>query len=326
MSSALNTFRLPLHSLALAPATRIAYNRAIEFFLQHARLSPRRFMRLPADQADRLLAHFIQHSHDIGSPFAYASHALHAVAFYRPDLKLHLHISRICIRGWERSRHTKSHPPLTWDMTVLLACTLAKSGHVSQAIGMLLAFDCYLRVSELTSIQKSHIVMPNDARLGSVDTNMAVILPRTKTGPNQSVTIRRECVKHVIGAWMRSTVLRSAKPSALVFDFTPASLRYLMRVACASLNLPTYVPHSLRHGGATHDFVNESIEHVQFRGRWKSLESSRRYIQSGRALLASQSISNELQDLAQTLTQNLVPLMLRFIDKNRSRKCVSFDL
>lgn len=322
--------RQPLQDLALAPASLIAYQTAFDKFLRHSNLTLDNFMETAPQHVDLMLAAFIQHSFDEDSSFAYASHALNAVAFFRPTVKLHLHNSRQCLRGWERTRKTKSHPPLTWEMTVLIACTLSKSGFVAQAVAMLLAFDCYLRVSELTSIRKINIVLPNDARMGQADTNMAVILPRTKTGLNQSIKIQRDGVKHLLCAWLQSPSLRAAPATALVFDFTPSTLRSLMQMTCASLHLPPYVPHSLRHGGASHDFLTTgSIKHVQFRGRWKSLESSRRYIQSAQAMLAQQQIPAETHRLALQLVHDVVPFISYYIEtphakSSRSRKRVAF--
>jgi integrase len=176
---------------------------------------------------------------------------------------------------------------------------------------MLVAFDCYLRVGELTQLRLRDIVMPFDARMGSVHTGMAVCLSKTKTGLNQSVPLQSTAVAEVLCLWVRS-LPQTTLPSALVFSFRPPLLRRLMREACVSLGLghTHYVPHSLRHGGATADFLRtHSVEHVQFRGRWRSMESCRRYVQSAQALLAQQQVPPELNDLGQQLSCSLVQVM-----------------
>jgi integrase len=151
--------------------------------------------------------------------------------------------------------------------------------------------------------------------MGRANTGMAIILKATKTGPNQSVTIQKKCVADLLCVWMRSRYVKEAPESSFVFPFKPDSLRRLMHNACAALNLPPYVPHSLRHGGATHDFLTtNSIEHVQFRGRWKSMESSRRYIQTARALLADQRIPQELNKLAEKLEASIVDTLTLLFD------------
>jgi integrase len=311
MSSSIHR-RLPLQDSALAASSLRAYNSNLIRFLTHARLSPHQFLTAPAHQLDRLLAVFIQHSHDRRRPFAYAAHALHAAIFHRPDLKQQLHSARQCLRGWERTKLSRSHPPLTWELTALLACTLLRSGHHGPAVGMLVAFDCYLRVSELTRLRRCDIVMPNDPRFGAADTNMAIVLKHTKTGANQSVPLFDVDVAAVLCHWMQHTAVRCSRlPDARVFDFTPARLRQLMYQACVlhGLHQTPYVPHSLRHGGATCDFLRtNSISYVQFRGRWKSMESARRYIQTSRALLAAQQVPSRLNDLGGAMAESLVSI------------------
>lgn len=303
--------RLPLQDLALAPASHQSYNRSLRSFLTYTRLTPQQLLSEPAVRLDRLLAVYIQHSYDTASPFTYAAHALHAVIYHRPDLKAQLFISRQCLKGWERVKKGASHPPLTWELTVAIACTLARSGFHAPAVAMLVAFDCYLRVGELTRIRVRDVVMPSDPRMGLAHTDMAVCLARTKTGRNQSVAVHRPDVARLLAEWVR-TLPRSPSDNPLVFAFSPDCLRRLMRAACVALGVghTAYVPHSLRHGGATADFLlTGSIERVQFRGRWKSLESVRTYVQTARALLAAQEVPAALNALGRQLSDALVPTL-----------------
>jgi integrase len=177
---------------------------------------------------------------------------------------------------------------------------------------MLVAFDCYLRVGELTRIRLRDVVMPRDSRMGQAYQAMAVCLPKTKTGRNQSVNIQRPEVAEVLCAWVRKLPSSGSDANPLVFPFSPDCLRRLMRAACERLGLggSAYVPHSLRHGGATADFfLTGSVEHVQFRGRWKSLESVRTYVQTARALLAALHVPEELNSLGAQLGDGLPAVM-----------------
>lgn len=300
--------RLPLQDMALAPSSLKAYNKQLFNFLSYSRLTRQQLYFLPALRIDRALALYIQHSYDSSTPFAYAAHALHAVVFHRLDLKLQLHQARACLKGWEKVKRAQSHPPLTWELTIVLAATFARSGYHGPAIAMLVGFDCYLRVSELTHLRQKDIVMPNDARMGRADTGMAVILKHTKTGKNQSVTIQRSDVAQLLCSWVRG-LPRSNGSRGLVFNFSPQWFGRLLRNACVELGLGhiPYVPHSLRHGGATADFLSKgSVEYVHFRGRWKSIESLRTYIQTARALLAAQNVPRRLNTLGLALSDDIV--------------------
>ena len=226
-----------LQDLALAPASLTAYHRSLTSFLTYTRLTPQQLLSEPASRLDRRLAVYIQHSYDTASPFTYASHALHAVIHRRPDVKAHMFVSRQCLKGWERVKSVSSHPPLTWEITVAIACTLARSGFHGSGIAMLVAFDCYLRVGELTKFRLGDIIMPSDARMGSAHTNMAVCLAKTKTGINQFVSIDRPEVAEILCAWVRTLAHSCREPNPFVFAFTPAHLRGLMRDACVQLGI-----------------------------------------------------------------------------------------
>ncbi len=202
----------------------------------------------------------------------------------------------------------QAHPPLTWEMTLLIACTLARSGHRDAGVATLLAFDCYLRVGELCRLRLCDVVMPHDARMGSAFTGMVVCLPRAKTGLNQSVPVRRPAV----GAVLHDYVTLLYQTGAVewhghLFSLTASRYRELLCAACVALGLPArYTPHSLRHGGASHDYLEHGdVNEVMLRGRWRSMPSVQRYIQTSAARLAAQEVPAHLHRMALALGSNL---------------------
>ena len=255
-----------------------------------------------------------------GASFAHASHAVNAVVFRRPHAKLAIATARQALRGWARRRTTTSYPPLTWELTVLIAASLAGSGHHGAAVALLLSFDCYLRVSEMCRLRHRDVIVPNDPRMGSSHIGMALALPKAKTGINQWVSLSNHQVGAVLLHWMQlQRKQHGVTRSSLVFPFSASHMRRLLHAACASLGVGDehhpYVPHSLRHGGATHDFLRgATIEQVMYRGRWKAMESARRYIQQGAALLAAQRVPRRLHLSGQQLAAELLPLMQHLMD------------
>ena len=188
---------------------------------------------------------------------------------------------------------------------------MSKWGYHSCAVGLLLSFDCYLRVSELVHLQRVDVVMLNDPRMGRAHQGMALRLAKTKTGVNQSVDVRSPVVVRLLQFWMRHTE-EDARDTDLVFPFSPSRFRKLIRAVCSVLDLEDipYVPHSLRHGGATADYMRgDNIDQIMFRGRWKSMESARRYIQQGKAMLAMRRIPQRLNDLGQLLEPLIVEVI-----------------
>ena len=205
---------LPLRGMSLAPTTQTAYSKQLGSFLSHARLDLRSFVVARASVVDRALAVYIQACHDARSSFTYVSQALSGAVHHRPDLRNRLPIARQCLRGWDKTRETTSHPPLTWELTVVMACTLARSGYHGPAIAMLLAFDCFLRVGELTRIPFTDIVMPNDPRTGRAHSTMAVVLRSAKTGKLQSVGVADHDVARLVAVWARSALVHSDPAAA----------------------------------------------------------------------------------------------------------------
>ena len=306
-----------LRELAVTPTTLRTYDKNLQHFLLHTRLTPSTFLSLSHGHLDRLLAQYIEHLFQCACPFDYASHALHGVMFRRPELRGagFLPTARQTLRGWSRKKLSVSHPPLTWEITVLFAVTLSRSGHHGVAVAMLLAFDCYLRVGELLRLRYCDIVLPHDSRMGSSHRTMAVRLPKTKTGLNQWVSLQNQEVAEILQAWMKLShpdLVASSSSTDLVFPYPPSYFRKLLHSVKDVLGMSStaYVPHSLRHGGATHDFLRgASIEQVMFRGRWAVMASARRYIQMGPALLAAQSVPQQVNELGAVFSRSLVTVL-----------------
>jgi hypothetical protein len=103
-------------------------------------------------------------------------------------------------------------------------------------------------------------------------------------------------------------IIKMTKPKGFLFPFSAASFRRSLKLSCQELGLSSdYVPHSLRHGGATrHHLLGRPLEDILMRGRWASTKSARRYIQAGRSMLLSMSVPKKIAQLSQVLASNLL--------------------
>lgn len=286
---------------AVAPSTQLAYTRSVRKFLAFAGVSLDSLLRCSSRRIDRLLTDYLHYLHRSRSPHCYAVHAVYGLIYHAPELKERLLLSRRSLRGWERTRVHRSHPPLTWELTVVIALSMARRGLHAEAVASLLAFDCYLRVGEYLRLQFSDVATLNDPRLGDAHTGMALRLARTKTGSNQWVTVREPAV---VAAFTEYLQRRAWLPTDRVFPFSLSHWRRVLRSCCASLGLGAipFVPHSFRHGGATRDYMRgHTIEQIKLHGRWVSIESARRYIQQGPALLLLNEVPAELMQKARLL-------------------------
>ena len=303
-----------LRGAALGPSTHRAYSRNLDNFLHHTRLPLRHLLQQPSSRIDARLSDYFEHDFRHRGSYHNACHALFGLIFQCPRLRTRLGESRLRLRGWRRLIKHRSHPPITWELAVLFATVMGKWGRHAEAVGVLLSFHCYLRVGELTRLRYSDVVMPGDARTGSAHRSMALRLAVTKTGANQWVSIDSKQVAAVLRRYLASFPFLA---DSEVFPFSPSSFRNLLHQVSSSLGLGhvPYVPHSFRHGGATRDFLmGRSIEQIMFRGRWVSMESARRYIQTSRALLIMLDIPQQLADAGSFLASRIDTVLVFFRD------------
>lgn len=256
------------------------------------------------EEMDELLTDYLHDLYENGVGRHVGTNTFFGLLKYQPRYTNKLHSAYASLQGWAKLRPSESYPPLTWDLTVLIAVTMAKNGYFRQGVGCLLAFDCFLRVGELVNLRRDDVAVESDARVGGDFTGVALRLRHTKTGKNQWVTVDDGQVKKLLLA----LVGESSSDEARIFPFSAGQFRNLLKTACAALSLSSkYVPHSLRHGGATRMYLRDDrrVEDVIIRGRWASTTSARRYIQAGRAMLLSVDVPSSAASLARILSLDI---------------------
>jgi integrase len=294
-----------LFPLAFSDNTRRKYTRCVRDFvawLDRNRASPASV----ADLDENLCDYF----HDLyltgaGTRRSTAEATISGLAMFLPELKRALPMAALALRGWRREVPSVPHPPLTWDLAVAIAVHMATTGLFNLGVGVLLAFECYLRVGELVTLSRRDVIMAGDLRLGGDYHGTALRLARTKTGKNQEVEVRCPQVTALLRTVLESTPKHR---SALLFPVSTSTFRRYFKSSCAALGLsPCYVPHSLRHGGATRDYLRRlPLEEILRHGRWTSTKSARHYIQMGKALLIATDCPRSIVNLAAELATDVV--------------------
>lgn len=262
------------------PATYTAYYRAVSLFLHCCDLTFPSLLLLPTSTIDTYLSSWLEVEYESGGSRGLGENIRHGLHFFLPRLRHQLHESHLRLRGWLRHRPSMAYPPIPRNIATLVAVSLARQGLIRPAVAVLLSFDCYLRVNECMNLRVSDVRIPNDERLGLPYTHCAIHLRTTKTIDNMSCTVRHPAIARLLH---RCTL--GLSPTDLIFPFTAAMFRsqYLApTLHLLGLSHLGFVPHSFRHGGATHDYVIEqrSEEYVRKRGRWAATKSSYRYMQT----------------------------------------------
>lgn len=222
----------------------------------------------------------------------YAVYAKCGVEYYMPDAKGRLPLSDRALRGWDRLNPSSSPPPISYDVALALSVDLWIHGYHDAAIIVLLAHDCYLRVGEALRLRVGDFSDPGgNVNLAALSSDLGAAclrLGKTKTGRNQFVTIRSALVLDLL---RRHVACKRATDA--VFTTTYGQLRTAFHDALDHIGAGSlgFVLHSLRHGGATHDFLRKiALLDIVYRGRWADIKGARRYINAGAAALTHQQL------------------------------------
>jgi len=277
------------------PATLNSYDRALLPFLSFLFSSGFSFDS-PLDNIDDLLTDYIHEQFLIGGSRSSVSYVYCGLLLRFPRLRPHLLQSAAALEGWQRLRPSSPYLPLSYDIALLLAVQLTRMHGMRMGVCVLVSFECLLRVGEWGQLKTSDFVDASDVRVGSAYRGAALRLASTKTGTNQFVVVIDPVVRFLL------RVLVHVTPRGhRLFPFSASTFRSAFRSAVSSLHLPPFVPHSLRHGGATRlALAGWRVEDIAQRGRWASTTSARHYIQSGKALLLTLSIPPQIATLAST--------------------------
>ncbi len=307
-SSIESTGDLFLVTANLQPATLRQYRRAIADFAAWLRRQPSMLPITGVSKLDRAVAVYAHYCFSMdgqrGFSKVYLGHLVAGLAAFFPTTCKALPLAAGSFAGWMKLCPSVSATPMPHSLLLALMGHFAATGRPLMSLLLWLSFHCLLRLNEALNITTDDFCMNTPTRssgTGAQDSAVAtILLPRTKSGVAQSVTILEPGLASAMSVAI--TLRRQAHaeqqcrhpPSAAphssrlrLFPYSPYSFSTEFKEAVAFLIglIAEFTHHSLRHGGATHLFVSGRlpIDDIQFRGRWKQLITLRTYIQSGRS-------------------------------------------
>jgi integrase len=300
-----------LRSSTVVPATLDDYESAVNAFLQFC--SNHLLTGTTSQEVDFYLSQYMEslYQNSIPNGKQYAANALHGIIRRCPQYKLSFPNSRQALKGFQRLVTSVSYLPITYYTCVAMAAVMTKSGLLHHAIALLLMFHCYLRIGEMEALLISDVALPEQGKFGSSNILSALRIAKAKTGKNQTVSITDSHV-HIL----LQSIMNNRATTEKLFYFSASAFTRKFRKSLDTLGLSNmFVPHSCRHGGATHDHIHGmSIEQIMLRGRWKSNASARTYIQSLPAVMLTSHIPVHIHTMgkscAKDLSNNLFNLAL----------------
>ena len=269
----------PIYRGGLAPATYSAYRRAVDHFMRDCNMTYKYLRRLTSNSIDRNFARWVERQFDWhgARSIQRCENAHNGLQLFLPKTKKRLGHGAVALRSWRRQKDTVSYPPIPRNIATLLAAHLARRGALDAALAVLLSFDCYLRINECLSLRRRDVRIPTDRRIGEPYQHCALFLRKTKTGKNLSV----EIFDPAIARLLHRRLLSLPADDSRFFSFSEATFREthvkgtLEQLGLGHLH---FVPHSFRHGGATHDFVSRRMS-ADYVRQWRSQQSADRYMQ-----------------------------------------------
>ena len=269
----------------------------------------RHFVEFVRDRGDRIdtredldywMAYYCHVAYTEGHPSKGAiEKALAGVEHWLPEFKP-LPLTRRCVRGWGKLKPPQPAAPFPRDLVWACATLACLSGDVAVGVAMIVAYDCWFRISEISGITAADV---HDTRkqVDPVGRGVSVFLPETKTGRRQAVMVEDPAVAALL------LVLAGAQGQAAAKLFPPpAQLRSVLARCLHVLDVDAhglaFVWHSFRHGGASRAYLRgDEMSRILNRGREAVESSGRHYIQSGRQLLLAQELPQTVIDLARRL-------------------------
>ena len=291
---------------AYTASTLNNYRRAVKQFLQwcnHTNLSDAS-VTTPA-QLDDTLTDYFHHIfvENDGRGKQKAANTIYGIRMLMPRLKYELLTAEFALRQWKKLRPPESYPPFSWELAVVIAVQMVRRGYVRYGVGVLLSFDCLLRVSEMAALRREDVIDPRNRSVSADFQYVSLRIRRAKTGANQSVDVWNSTVATLL-RW----VVDHTAPGAPLFPGGVTAYRRVFNQVRDELGLSDrYGTHSLRHGGATALYLRGvSIETILFRGRWESHKSARTYIKTSKGLLMSMKTPERIGAAGRVMCRDLL--------------------
>ena len=231
-------------------------------------------------QLDHLLGEYLNTMFWDGDSVSAGGHVLSGIKRFYPQLKLKLPTASQYFRNWQRIHRPERAIPVSWSLVKAMSGICLTLGYPSVALMLLVAFTCFLRTSEMLSLQCLHLLVH------ATRPEVTVIVPFAKTS-NGNPQVLQFVDEHL---WNLARAVKANKdPADFLWVGSPTNFRNFWRSLLGLLDfaLDDYTPYGIRRGGATWFFLETgSMDATLARGRWSAAKTARQYIDDGTLALA----------------------------------------
>lgn len=242
-----------------------------------------------------------------GTPLGLIGDALCGLQHHWPQLKGELRGAWKLYRNWRRIEIPQRAPPLPRPIALALVGLFLSWEEAHMAFLVALGFHTFLRTGEILKLEY------RDIHLGPAGPG-AVTVKRSKTGLRFNID---EAVAiydvELYRLWELCHLPKAPPRSNTIWPTSASAFRSLFYRGLEFLQLGNhqYQPYSIRRGGATHAFVTQqTLEAILLRGRWRSLQVARLYLEDGQSQLSQLTTSPKAKSLLTTYQRGLPPRLL----------------
>ncbi|CAK0832382.1 unnamed protein product, partial [Prorocentrum cordatum] len=263
-----------LSSLRVSAETRRRYGRALRALLAHfgAEQAGADALRGDPEDADALVAEYLEGLWASGAGIAAANNTLAGVCFAAPRLRRHLDLSWTLLKAWRHHEPASRVLPLTTEAVAAMAGFACAAGAFDVAALLLVGFEGMLRGAEVFALAVGDIVDRGELFIVRISSS------KTTAGKDCAEAV---VVRSRMAAALLRIAVRGLGAGARLSWRTPSQLRGALRALARGLGLAGPITwHSLRRGGASAFFVRSgSMEATLVAGRWASSATARLYIE-----------------------------------------------
>ncbi|CAK0905955.1 unnamed protein product [Prorocentrum cordatum] len=290
------------------PRPRAQYQKFHQAFLEW---SSQEGQPLDTDlQIDRALSRYMDYLYYEGFNADAGEKVLAAVAFHGPVEGLELPGARRALAGFRRRASARTRSPLPLAGVMAIVGAAAADGQLPFALGLVLAWEAYLRLpSDLVSTVGASLVRP--AARGPRARWGLLLFPqegeaRSKMGHYDEGVMLDGQFGSTLAPFLRRLKAQTADASPL-WSFSSATFRRPFNEYAAKVSLGGKNPDQVRHGGASLDALEcrRSLKEIQERLRHLCESSTRRYKKGTRYLAEVNSLDSRARSYGEQVLRQL---------------------
>lgn len=216
-----------------------------------------------------------------GGSVNFIADALSGLHFYWPKLRGQLRTAWRLFKQWRRVEAPSRAPPITVVLVRAIVCRAVEREELDFAVLIALGFHALLRTGELLALRFCDLDI--DLRCGVV--SLQASKGGLRTGSKEAFAVRDACTLNLLDTlW----ICRRHFPGQKLWSHSAQAFRQQLQSYLHYFRLchMGFKPYSLRRGGATL-LLQQGVplEAILLRGRWKSVDVARLYLEDGLAQL-----------------------------------------